>query len=231
MAKTALSEKRRKSLALFGDTEGAMSYGEWLGGRTVSDGGLERRDAEAEARRSDVGYGVTGERLAERGLADDGYAAYLRRAAREARSARTAAIEAERESRDLAALRGYAEYLEGEREAYGERLVSLAEELVSSPLSREEAEWRIALANVSPEATAALRNAYRYEGSRATDGEPKVSEAKVLDYLKKVCLPYDRAYRYCLDLGYSATDATRLAKEAEASYSEERKRLHALFSK
>ena len=230
MAKNTLSEKKRRELAALGRSDGAKSYGEWLGAQVESDG-MARLSAAAEQEREAVGYGATAERLSAGGLSDDGYAAYLRRAAREARSAREAALDAERESRDLAALRGYAEYLEAERTASGERLVALGEELVSSPMSYDEAARRIALARVSPRAAAALRTAHRYEGSREEAPAATISEAKVLDYLKRVTLPYSRAYQYCLSLGFTEEESARLAKEAAAAYSEETKRLHALFEK
>ncbi len=230
MAKNTLSEKRRKDLAALGRSDGAKSYGEWLGNRVKSDG-EDRLAAAAQKERETVGYGAAGEKLSASGLADDGYAAYLRRAAQEARAAREAALDAERESRDLAALRGYAEYLEAERAAAGRHLVSLAEELVSSPMSSDEAERRISLAHVSPEAAVALRTAHRYEGSSPETAPSGAKRKEVLEYLKKVTLPYARAYQYCLNQGFSEEEATRLADEAAATYSEETKRLHALFEK
>ena len=238
MAKTTLSEARRKQLERLGKSTGAKSFGEWLAAQEGSEDGAARLAARAKTKREAVGYGAAGERLLAGGLADDGYAAYLRHAAREARSEREMALEAERESRDLAALRGYADYLEGLRAERGKSLVSLAEELVSAGLTGEEAERRISLSEASPEAEAALYAAYRYEGSGeipSGSGSGSSSSSKkrkeVLAYLMDVQIPYARAYRYCLEQGFSESEAALIAKEAQDSYSAAAKKLHALLGK
>ena len=246
--KNTLSEAGRNKLRRLGSSRGAKSYGEWLEGQEDSSLALSRLEADSEGRRAAVGYGTRGESLLRRGLADDGYAAYLRRAVKEARALREAAIESERASKDLAALRGYAAYLEAEREASGERLVSLGEGLVASPLTEEEAAGAIARARVSPSAAAALAEVYRYEGTRkeaeitppedseeetpevdVTPPESPTDEEAVLGYLKAVHLPYERAYRYCISIGLGEADARRLAALAESRLSEDYRKLHGLF--
>lgn len=230
MAGTKLSDKVKERLRRQGDSRDAKSYGEWLGAIANEDDSTARLAALREDTRSDVGYGAGGDALAGSGLSDDGYAAYLRHAAKEARRARWERVEAAREGRDTATLRGYADYLASVREASGERLADAAERLTAAPITEQEADEIIVEAGGGREAALDLKRTYRTLGKDKADvAAEKNSTRAVIAYLKEAQLPYQRAYEYCLSLGYSQEEATELAALAESDLDELTKQLHGLF--
>ena len=222
-AKTAslVSEDDRRRLRLLATPSGASGYAEWLRGTAGS--GTENSallSAAKEADRSAVDYGAAGERLSSSGLADDGYASYLRLAAKEARAERRAELERSRADSGAALLRGYADYLKEEKAAAGDRLYSTAQALAKGTLAKEEAEALIAASGARGAAGDALRAFWR-----APTKEPELSPEKAVSYLVKNQMPSERALEYCLLIGYGEEEARQLVKEAELQRSKNTDRL------
>lgn len=225
--KKTLTALERRALARYADTAGAKGYGAWLG-RTLSDAD-QRRQASATSALLDASLHTgKGGRLASLGLAEDGYAAYLRRAAKEARSERDAAAEALRVSAGTEALRGYADYLAKVRKEDEERLNEAAEALVSTPHTEAEAGALIARTTRKSGARAALERLYRTRGTTAADTDSEKTE-KVLERIGEARMPYARAYEYCRLLGYSEEMAKRLASFASEPHDSYTEKLHELF--
>ena len=230
MADSALTTKKKETLRRYASTSGAKSYAEWLGTQTREGEAESLLAAEREGRRSEVGYGAAGEQLSGLGLADDGYAAYLRHAAKAARETRLAELTSARASRETAALAGYADYLRAERAASGDSLIAAAEQIADTTLTREEAEAIAKGAGGKSGATGALMNIYRYHGTtQGSAGRGASARSEIVAYLASAKLPYERAYTYCLSMGCTVAEAERLAATAVAGYDDTTKRLHALF--
>lgn len=209
-------EKELRKLATARNAEG---YGRWLSAQKKEGGGgadAERQAAAGEAMRALTDYGVQGEALARTGLADDGYADYLRLAAKEARAARTQAIEDARASSERAALAGYADYLRSKKTEEGDRLVKAAEELLSLQRENVAEEDRIIETATADARAAALlrriRNAYEYVPSATT----RTDVPTVINRIRNMGYDLDRAYRYCRLVGYSDRRAREIADFATA---------------
>jgi hypothetical protein len=196
--------------------EGADTYAAYLLkiGNPHDTADSMRQAAATDGARVSPDHGTAGEALREGGLADDGYAAYLRRAAKEQRAAREAQIEAARTQGARAAMAGYASYLDEKRAEQESRLLEAARALMSVPLDApNERDRLIDAATESPEAAAALREAHTSLHEKSEEGrEGHVND--VLSYIMRNNLPYDRAYTYCRLLGYSDGYAERLARYA-----------------
>ena len=227
-----LKKSYEKELRRLAGTEDAASYGAWLSTQSTShkkSADTARAGAASQAERELVDYGTSGEALSRSGLADDGYADYLRRAAKEAREARIRTIESERADGERAALSGYAEYLNEVRLAEGDRLVKAAEELLQLK-SENTAKIDRIIGDATDNADAAallrrIRSGYEYipTDSTATDVASVISRIRSMGYSR------DRAYRYCKLLGYSDERASEVAGFATEDYADLSDRLTALF--
>ena len=227
-----LKKSYEKELRRLAGTENASGYGAWL--RTQSTdyqktADTARTSAASQAARELADYGTSGEVLSRTGLADDGYADYLRKAAKEAREARVRAIEGARADGERAALAGYADYLTEVRRAEGDRLVKAAEELLALKSENSAKIDRIIGDATENEEAAALlrriRSDYEYipADSAATDLPSVISRIRSMGYNR------DRAYRYCKLIGYSDERAGEVADFATADYADLSERLSALF--
>jgi hypothetical protein len=227
-----LEKSYEKELRRIASAKDAQGFGKWLS--TKKESGQEEADrarlaAASEAARALVDYGASGEALARSGLADDGYADYLRRAAKAAREARVRAIEDERTSREREALSGYAKYLEDVRKAEGDRLVEAAEELLALKKNNVAKVDRIIKTATDDSRAAALlrhiRSSYEYipSESAATDVPSVISRIRTMGYSA------DRAYRYCKLVGYSDERAREIASFATEDYKELSDELADLF--
>ncbi len=231
MALKKLKKKTEELLRGATDSRGTKSYAEWLGAGKSDAADSAHTALAAKARRQGVGYGTEAEALAKGDLADDGYAAYLRRAAKDAREAGHRQIERERASTQIEALGKYAEYLDGERKKKADRLVALAEELAENDYTGEAAEALIEKSGAGREATGLLRlqHSYRTPYEQTPEGREKI--ASVLEDLRKSGMPYQRAYEYCRLLGFGDSLAERLARFAEAERSDLSRELEELLSR
>lgn len=232
-----LTERKKRRLTRLATAEGSLGYGEWLKDRTRKTERAvdrQRETAAAEEHRTSPHYGASGASLLGSGLADDGYAAYLRRAAKEARAERTKRLEAERADAGTEALRGYAAYLDGEREAAGERLVSTAEELVGKAHTPKEVEAAIREASSTRDGQAALTEIFRTLGAHATEDDGKEPSFRLptetlIETFKRRGVPYAKVYEFCRLAGYNEEEAEGIASEVRASYTEATKSLHRLL--
>ena len=214
-----LDKYYEKELRRIAGTRDADSYGKWLHKQkesTGQDADRARQAAATEAARSLVDYGVSGEGLARTGLSDDGYADYLRKAAKEAREARVRSIEGERASNERTALSGYADYLEEVRRTEGDRLVDAAEELLALTRENEPASDRIIKTATDDRRAASLlrriRESYDYIPSATT----RTDVISVVNRIRDMGYNADRAYRYCKLVGYSDSRAREIADFATA---------------
>lgn len=227
-----LTDKEKERLAALGSSEGAQGYAAYLGRRTTDAYDSMVSEAEDKARRQAVGYGRAGERLSAADLGNDGYAAYLRSAAKEARRARLSQLEEARHSEEREALRGYADYLDGIRRENGKELLATAEELLSAYHTAEEAEEKIKAADTGRGGEDALRELHRLHGPErgtVTESE-KEAMRELLETLRQADLPYERNYEYCLLLGYSEEMARKMATYLYETRSDNTKKLHDLFT-
>ncbi len=162
------------------------------------------------------------------GLGDDGYAAYLRRAAKEARKERTAAVEEAHYTEGQDALRGYAAYLAEQRKQAGDELITAANDLLGN--YHKEGEAEAALASVTEDAARLrLTRLYRDRAEGATEfSDKRRAEMKAL--IERLAgYPRKRAYDYCRLLGYTEKTAKQVADYIEATRSENDKALEALL--
>ncbi len=229
MATNKLKKETEERLRKAADTRGAKSYAEWLGAGKSNTGDLLQAEAAKSARREAVGYGTSGETLARSGLADDGYASYLRHAAKTAREDTQRRIERERAGEQLSALGSYASYLENARKEKGDRLVSLGERLLSEGYDSDTAESLIGKEGAGDTAAAILRGIQRSGIPLEETPEGRQQTEKVLDRLLKSGMTYRSAYEYCRLLGYSDKMATRLARLADEERSDMSRELIELF--
>lgn len=227
-----LDKYYEKELRRVAGTSDAVGYGKWLREQKKTVGkeaDRARQEAAAEAVRALVDYGRSGEALARTGLADDGYADYLRRAAKEAREARVRAIEGERASNEREALSGYADYLASVRSAEGDRLVKAAEELLSMARENEpKAERIIRTATTDSRAASLLRqirDKYEYIPSSTT----RTDVPSVINRIRNMGYSEERAYRYCRLVGYSDKRAREIASFAAAPHADINRELSELF--
>lgn len=214
MALKKLSKQAEELLRRASDSRDAKSYADWLSGTRSTAADLAHAELSRNARRASVDYGTGGEALAAGDLADDGYAAYLRKAAKEAREAEHRRIEGERAGEQASALSEYASYLDSERAKKADRLVNLAEELRSSRYTTETAEDLIERAGAGATAEALLRDHQRYGVPYEETAEGREEVAKVLSHLRLSGMSYKSAYEYCRLLGYGELMAGRLARFA-----------------
>lgn len=217
--KKSLTEIEKRALARYTDTSGAKGFGAWLAENGKTAEADKKRQAAATAARRETYGNRAAESLAALGIAEDGYAAYLRRAAKEAREARTKEIESGRADEGARALAGYAAYLDGVRKENGERLTAAAETLLSTPHTEEEASALAGTATDRADAKAALLSLYRTRGAQGS-----ADTAKVVKAITEASMPYGRAYEYCRLLGYSEEMARRIAgftAESGNRYTEE----------
>ncbi|MBO7762080.1 MAG: hypothetical protein J6T24_04725 [Clostridia bacterium] len=225
-SKKTLTEIEKRALSRYADTAGAKGYGAWLKkSGTAAD---EARQAAATAAGRQSYNQKEGERLSALGLSEDGYAAYLRRAAKEAREARTASVEADRAKEAEKALAGYAAYLDGVREQNAERLQSTAEALLNTPHTEKEAAALIGTATGGQRAKSTLMTLYRTRGITEAAAEGN-DTAKVVKTISEARMPYERAYEYCRLLGYGEEMAHRIAAFTEKSQNRYTEELWELF--
>lgn len=218
---TGLSAAERRRLRRLATADGAKSYGDWLKEEAPKSGGdAALLAAEKAADRTAVGYGRAGETLTAKGLADDGYASYLRLAAKEARETRRQELLKGSAEEGAELLRGYADYLRGERDAEGERLITAAERLAKGEYERDAAEEYIASVGARGEAAELLRSLRREPVK-----EPELSPAEAINYIVRHQLPSVHAMEYCLLIGYDEETASTLVKQAELRRSENTDRL------
>ena len=229
MALKKLKKETEDLLRAATDSRGAKSYAEWLGKSGADAVSAAHAATAKEARRAEIGYGAAGEALQRDGLADDGYAAYLRRAAKEAREESHRRIESERAAGQRSALGEYAAYLDGERRKKADRLVSLAEEISGGEYLSETADALIKESGAGETATALLKSRRHYLTPYERTAEGMAEIADVLDRLRRSGLPYQRAYEYCRLLGYGDALATRIARFAEEERSDVSLELEELF--
>lgn len=230
MALKKLKKEDEELLRKATDSRGSQSYTEWLGvGGGESDSAHKAHAM--SARRTAVGYGRGGEELSRSDLADDGYAAYLRRAAKEARDAGHLKIERGRSDSQLASLGAYAEYLDGERKKKADRLVSLAEELLGNAYDNDTAESLIKKSGAGATASGLLRGHQSRKTPYEETPEGREAISEVLNYLSKSGIPYKRAYEYCRLLGYGDQMAHRLASYADGERSDLSQELEDLFNR
>lgn len=216
-----LTEDEKRRLRRLATSDGADGYGEWLRGEAkTSTESTALLSAAKAADRTAVGYGSAGEALSASGLADDGYASYLRLAAKEARTAKRQELERSRARSGAALLRGYADYLKEEKAAAGDRLVDTAKTLAKGNSTEEEAAALIAASGARGASAAALRSLWR-----PAVKEPELSPEKAVSYLVKNQLPSERALEYCLLIGYGEEEARQLVRQAELQRSKNTDRL------
>ena len=224
MAKIPATVKR--DLALIARPKNARSYRAWLTEKK-SDADAKQSAAAAEASRLSVGYGRAGETLGRSSFADDGYAAYLRKAAKEARASAAATIEDERvkESRDT--LAGYGRYLAELREKDAATLEDTAERLLALEAGSDlESQQLIAAANATKDQAAALQKLYKDNPAVYEKSRERVLRHLILGYYS-----YDEAYNYCRLIGLDDSTSRRLAEAAAAERSGNVDRLESLFGK
>lgn len=220
-----LSAADKRRLARLAKADGAKSYADWLRGEGKTDTvGGTLLSAAKTADRAAVGYGAAGEQLSASGLADDGYASYLRLAAKEAREARRRELEGDRADSGAALLRGYAAYLKGEKDATGERYISAATQLAKGQHEKAAAEALIASTGADRAATEALRALWQPPVK-----EPELTPAEAIDYMVRNQMPSARALEYCLLIGYDEETARKLVRHAELRRSDNTDRLLGLM--
>ena len=221
-------EKRLRRAAV---PEGADSYAAYLlkVGDDTGAADKKRQSAATEAARLFPDYGAKGEALAEGGLADDGYAAYLRRAAKEQRAARANAAKAERTEGARAAMSGYAAYLDSERTAQETRLLEAARALLNVPLDAPtERDMLIDAATERPDTATLLREVHATLREEHPEGNGG-AVTDVVSYIVRNSLTYENAYAYCRLLGYSSSYAEQIARYATSERSDLTEELESLF--
>lgn len=232
MAKRLLSTAERKRLYKIATPEGALGYGAWLSERGKKS--AKEQKAQTSARRDAPDYGVSGASLGEGGLRDDGYAAYLRHAAKQAREERARRMAATQDAEAGNALRGYAAYLEGERAASADRLGALGDVLSEGTLTPEEARAQIRAVTEKADTRKALTALYeRYKKSQepeAPQEEARPAPDVIAGEIFARRLPYHRAVLYCTERGYSRREAELLAERITATYEGSLRQLQSLFT-
>lgn len=226
-----LSAAELRRLRRLATAKDARGYAAWLRGEKT-DGGENAALLEAAKRadRTAVGYGTSGDALSSSALADDGYAAYLRLAAKEARERERRALEGSRAAGEAALLRGYADYLKKEKAAAGDRLVSAATALSKGPREKAEAETLIASSGAEGEAAAALRALWQApEEKEESSPSPSLPVEETISYIVKAQMPSERALEYCRLLGFDDETAKSIVKFAEQQRSENTDRLHGIL--
>ena len=218
-----ISTALKRELSLISKPKNARSYRAWLtGGKSTAD--AKQGTAAAEGRRREVGYGLSGEMLGRSSYADDGYAAYLRKAAKEARTQAAAAIEDERIQENRNTLAGYGKYLSELRAKDEETLAKTAEKLLGLKTGEDvTSEQLIATVDPTPQQARALRSIYR------SNPATRESREKILEHLIRNYYSYEKAYSYCRAVGLSDEAARSLAELAAAERSSSVDRLEALF--
>lgn len=223
---SGISKAFERELRRLGRIKNAKGYAAWLGAEATASADRARAEESAKASRLAVDFGASGESLARSGLADDGYAAYLRKAAKQQREARALGIETDRADGATKTLAGYRDYLNALRREDGDRLVEAAHAAVSLERGRLPALNRIL---DEAEATTAQRQAigyaYRHHSSEARDKE----NASTLQYLLEHHYNYKLAYEYCLLLGMEPGLAHRMATASDAALTDNWDKIYELF--
>ncbi len=221
-----ISKAFERELRALGKIKNAKGYAAWLG--KASDASSDRTRAETAAKntRLAVDFGASGERIARTGLADDGYAAYLRAAAKQQREARALGVETERAAEATRALAGYRDYLLSLRKEDEERLIDAARDVLSLERDRLPALNRIL---DEAEATATQRRALEYAYRHYSSKERAREDVSTLRHLIEGNYNYDRAYEYCLLIGMSPGLARRMAQAADDALSQNWDKYYELF--
>lgn len=220
-----LSEAIKRELRMIATPKNAKSYRAWLSALPETGADAKRQTAAAEESRQRVGYGRAGEALGRSSYANDGYAAYLREAAKSQRKAKAAAIEDERVKASRKVLEGYGDYLRERKEANATAMETAAKELLALDMGEDtRAEAIIAAADPTSRQAAALRRIYRNNPTAGAE-----SNERVYQFLVKNFYTYQRAYDYCRLIGMNDTNARRMAKAADAALDASHKQLDSLF--
>ena len=215
-----------KKIGRLATIKNPKSYGDWLKESSLGTKIQTSGTSAATERRSAYGYGSSGEKMARSTLANDGYAAYLREAAKRQREERNSATGSESLKSQQAALAGYADYLRGLRRADAARLTDAANEIVGLG-SRDTALAEEIANRTSPtaEQKTALLDIYK---SATTPGQ-NASRSEIVAYMSKEKLTYREAYDYCRSLGYNASTAKSMASSAVNSLDDTTRKMYELF--
>ena len=221
-----ISKAFERELRALASIKNAKGYAAWLGTKTASESDRARLENAAKESRLGVDFGASGEALSRTGLSDDGYAAYLREAAKQQRDSRAMTIESERAAEASRSLAGYRDYLLSLRRADEESLLDAAEDVLT--LEREQTG---ALSRIldAADATAAQRRALTYAHRHyANEGHSK-ENAATLRFLFENHYNYDRAYEYCLMIGIDPALAHRMATASDEALSQNWNKVYDLF--
>lgn len=222
-----ISTSLHKSFSKLATIKNPKSYGEWLAQHKVKGIDAARGTLAASEKRNALGYGVGGEELARTSLSDDGYAAYLRRAAKEKREERYRLAEATHRNAEKNVLAGYADYLRGLRDEDAERLLDAADDILSLGQGVSHLAEGIATeAEATDEQRRALMKLYREKPATEQDNK---KQAALLEFLIEERYPYDRAYEYCLLMGLDEDTADRMATAAVGSLDLSTQKMYELF--
>ena len=225
----SLSKAFEREMRALGSIKNAKGYSAWLGTRaTAAKAAADsaRATNATKGTRLSVDYGTSGEALARGGLADDGYAAYLREAAKQQREARIASLEGQRAAETTQALAGYRDYLLGLRRADEERLIDAAQEVVALERDRLPELSRILdAADTNVRQKRALTYLYR----NASTGGRSEENASTLRFLFENHYSYDRAYEYCLMIGIDPGLAHRMATASDEALNSNWDKVYDLF--
>ena len=217
------------SLGSLAAIKNPKSYSEWLA-TTATTGKNKKRSTEAAAeRRSAYGYGSSIEGLAQSSLINDGYAAYLRNAAKAQRTARHNAAESEHTRNEKETLAGYADYLRQMRDEDEQELKKAAESVLSLDV---ESDGLVDSIGESIQATSAQKEALKtlYTNNiRSYDSPSKRTE--LTNRLIDGHYSYQDAYRYCRSLGLSPEAAKDIASAVNQVYDKNTQKMHALVGK
>ncbi len=221
-----ISKAFERELRLLGRIKNAKGYAAWLGSTAGAASDRARAETAAKSTRLAVDFGASGERIARTGLADDGYAAYLREAAKQQREARTLSVETGRADEATRALAGYRDYLLSLRKEDEERLIDAARDVLSLERDRLPAFNRIL---DEAEATAAQKSALRYAYKNHSSANRDKEDVATLRLLIEGNYNYDRAYNYCLLIGMDPGLARRMAEAADDALNQNWQKYYELF--
>ncbi len=194
---------------------GAKRYADWLGEQ--KDVRSDALAAAASAAKRRGSYGRAGEVAASAGLAGDGYAEYLRLAAKQTETrARRAASQAAATT-DRAQAAGYASYLQEKKQERVEDLAALSEEVMKSVSGMETVRELLAEAEMPEPVRGKLLADYRaYLKDKQEAQAPSIEKnLSVLRMFVEKHFSREAAYRFCLAAGMKEADARRMADYLE----------------
>lgn len=204
---------------------GAKSYADFISESYGTEPRLAHERALSDAAReyseSAVGYGRRGEALADAGLMDSGYAAYLEQ--ERERAFDEAKLEANRELRawESLAKQGYAKYLEEYRKTQESRMSSAVRILLSDNFGSGEQAYRYGLSiGLEDERAQMLRDMSEAYGADQFRDSTLSARINMLNNITGKHMSYEQAYRYALALGAPEETAERIARYAESSTNE-----------